>query len=206
MLDQEQMLFLKSLENRTTKQILQFLNENNQPQTFDSSMTLFKAEFREALTQINQYVAEYLFQDAVLIPELVRIPCSGSYKGKYATIILFRHIIPIHVHLQPNNNVKFMPLSLFKAHQWSIMGQGETLFTEDIRRDFLPILNDLERIRPSHSSYPVITTIQKSKENFDPVLSGINSDAIAVNQTAVEAKDCETLWVDEILAGIVWNY
>ncbi|EMR10146.1 hypothetical protein PNEG_01421 [Pneumocystis murina B123] len=222
MLDQEQMSFLKSSENVTAKQVLHFLTQNDHPQTFGSSMTLFKAELKEALLQISRYVNEYLFQDAILIPELIRIPCSGHYQGKHATIILFRHIIPIHVHLQPNNNVKFIPLSLFKANQWSILGQGEALFTQDIRRDFSPILKDLERIRTSQSSYPIITTIQKSEENFNPTFNGITiSKSVSVsiedqfnthshgnitNQTAVETTSCDVLWVDEVLSGIVWNH
>ncbi|QSL65011.1 hypothetical protein MERGE_002315 [Pneumocystis wakefieldiae] len=222
MLDQEQMSFLKSSENITVKQILHFLSQNNHPQTFDSSLTLFKAELKEALSQINQYVNEYLFQDAILIPELTHIPCSGHYQGKHATMILFRHVIPIHIHLQPNNNVKFIPLSLFKANQWSILGQGEELFTQDIQREFSPIFKNLERIRTSQSSYPVITTIQKSEESFNPAFNGITvSKSISVsvenqfnadshknitNQTAVETTRCDVSWVDEVLSGIVWNH
>ncbi|KAG4304126.1 hypothetical protein PORY_002490 [Pneumocystis oryctolagi] len=211
-LDQEQMIFLKSIENMTAKQVLQILDQSDQQHIFDSTISLFKAELKEALVYINQCVGEYIFQDAILTPELIRIPCSGQYQRKYATIILFRHVIPIHVHLQTNNNIKIMPLNLFKVHQWSILGYGELLFFQDIQREFLPILNDLERIRPSHSSFPIITTIQKSEENFDPTLSGITiSKSVSVsvedefgmhpsmgiiNQTAVASIDRETLWMN----------
>ncbi|KAG4301355.1 hypothetical protein PCK1_002281 [Pneumocystis canis] len=220
-LDQEQIMFLKSVENMTAKQILQLLNQLDQQHIYDSSISLFRMELKEALININQRVGEYIFQDAVLIPEFIRIPCSSYYQGKYANFILFRHIIPIHLYLQPNNSIKFMPLNLFKARQWSILDQKEILFEQDIHRELSPILDDLERIQPSHSSYPVITTIQKSEDNFDPTLSGITiSKSVSVsveekfnmhqpigvlNQTAVAAINHEILWVDEVLSGIIWN-
>ncbi|KTW28669.1 uncharacterized protein T551_02519 [Pneumocystis jirovecii RU7] len=221
-LDQEQIMFLKSIENMTAKQVFQLLNQSGQQQTFDSSISLFKAELKDSLIHISQCIDEYTFQDAVLIPELIRVPCSGQYQGKYATLIIFRHVIPIHVYLQTNDRIKFMPLNLFKAHQWSVLGHGEVLFTQDVQREFSPIINDLERVQTSHSSYPVITSIKKSEENFDPSLFGITvSKSVSVsvedqysihpstmttNQTAVSAINRETLWVDDVLTGIIWNH
>ena len=109
---------------------------------------MFIAQFQSSLTALAEKIDEPFFQEALFVAKSVQAPCRGTGHNAtpaQATLIAFRHIVPIH--FQPSNSrLVFTPLSFFRCQQqvYKNMADHEH-FARKTHREIAPVLDS----RPS---------------------------------------------------------
>ena len=98
----------------------------------------FITALRDALESLDGMLADDIFDEAVLLPKELQLPCStadGSYGISTCTLIAFRLVAPIHAALDLSR-CAFTPLDFFKIRQLTYQGSAnQTEFSHMIHRE-----------------------------------------------------------------------
>lgn len=106
---------------------------------------MFASQLTNSIQALGAWVEDSgIFNEAVLCSRTVQVPCRpispGSAPGT-CTVIAFRLVIPIHLHIE-STKCEFVPLNLFKVHQLVYKDLPNHLaFTRSVHRELAPIIN-----------------------------------------------------------------
>ncbi|KAM6508311.1 hypothetical protein FALCPG4_018184 [Fusarium falciforme] len=131
-LDKWHVQFLRRLKNVSASKVFQDLKEEASLQRSAQEIE-FAGQLSDTIKALWEWTQEPLFEDAVLTPTIVRVPCRGDKAQAEASMIAMRLVIPIHSVLL-SQNCEFVPLSFFKMRQVSAQLQQE--FTRGVHQEF----------------------------------------------------------------------
>ncbi|KAM5354725.1 hypothetical protein ACJ41O_001372 [Fusarium nematophilum] len=149
-LDKWHVQFLRRLENISVSKVLQDLKEEASLQR-TAQETEFAGQLSDTIKALQEWIQEPLFEDAVLTPTIVHVPCRGdnAQAEGSASMITMRLVIPIHSVLL-SQNCELVPLSFFKMRQVSAQLQQE--FTRGVHQEFGHLVKLGDRCEGSQDS------------------------------------------------------
>lgn len=112
--------------------------------------TRFAMELKDSIWALDERIKNSIFNEAVLCSKTVEVPCRpvspGSLPGT-CTMIAFKIVIPIHMHID-SPTCEFVPLNLFKVHQLVYKELPSHLaFTRSVHRELAPIIKAVPMVR-----------------------------------------------------------
>lgn len=140
-LDPWQVNFLRQFERMTPWHIARRIE--NLKHSSPKEM-MFASQLTDSIEALRTCIEDSIFDEAVLCSKTVEIPCRpvspGSAPGT-CTVITFRIVIPIHLHIE-SPNTEFVPLNLFKVHQLVYKDSpNHLIFARSVHREIAPIIN-----------------------------------------------------------------
>lgn len=142
-LDAWQVNFLRQFERMTPHQMARRL-EGLKSSSAKKEM-VFASQLADSIEALGRWIQDsFIFHEAVLCSKTVEVPCRpvspGSAPGT-CTLMAFRMVIPIHLHIE-SPKCEFVPLNLFKVHQLVYKDLPNHLaFTRSVHRELAPIIN-----------------------------------------------------------------
>ncbi|KAK7403588.1 hypothetical protein QQX98_010640 [Neonectria punicea] len=131
-LEDWQVPFLRRLDNLPVSKIRQILDEGDR-----SSRTHKEGEFAsqlsEAITALQEWIQEPLFEEATLSPTVVELPCISEDSPAQSKMVVMRLVVPIHS-VSSSPACEFVPLGFFKIQQVPTKFRQE--FTRGVHREF----------------------------------------------------------------------
>ncbi|KUI59944.1 Signaling protein YkoW [Cytospora mali] len=142
-LDAWQMNFLRQLERMTPHRIVRRLEclKSSSPK----KEMIFASQLTDSIETLGRWIEDsFIFNEAVLCSKTVEVPCRPASPGTApgtCTVIAFRMVIPIHLHIE-SPKCEFVPLNLFKVHQLVYKDlPNHLVFTRSVHRELAPIIN-----------------------------------------------------------------
>ncbi|ROW06595.1 hypothetical protein VMCG_04450 [Cytospora schulzeri] len=155
-LDTWQTNFLRQFERMTPHQMARRLEglKSSAPK----KEMMFASQLMGSIEALGGWMGDsFIFNEAVLCSKTVEVPCrpvsTGSAPGT-CTVIAFRMVIPIHLHIE-NPKCEFVPLNLFKVHQLVYKDLPNHLaFTRSVHRELAPIINAIPAVMARAANRP----------------------------------------------------
>ncbi|KAF4465285.1 Signaling ykoW [Fusarium albosuccineum] len=144
--------YLGKFGNMPVSKIAQKCKENLQCNTQEAE---FAGHLSDTINSLREWIQEPLFEDAVMTPTIVRIPCRGEEGRAEATMITMRLVIPIHSVLT-SPNCEFVPLGFFKMRQVSTQFHHE--FIRGIHQEFGHVANTVDYRKESKGNTAGLTS------------------------------------------------
>lgn len=147
-LEQWQLDLLGGLDGLRMSAVVQWLDGSRADHSEDERK--FRSELRDAVVEFGAWLQDPIFEDAVLISKVIRVPCStpGGNSRRLASLITFKLVLDIHDNAN-RGGFDFIPLQLFKVQQLVYEGSPHRLaFSHDVHRELSSILAGLAAAPP----------------------------------------------------------
>ncbi|KJZ72787.1 hypothetical protein HIM_07862 [Hirsutella minnesotensis 3608] len=104
---------LRSLQGLTAQVIVSKLEEGG---FGPGGGTLFARQLRDAVASLRLWINDSLFDEARLVPRVIRVPCAPDAEESSCSLIAFQTVLPIYSNLN-FQNMEAIPLQFFKIRQ-----------------------------------------------------------------------------------------
>lgn len=146
--------FLQQFERMSVPSICQKLNTMQQQLP---SGTVFATQLYDTIETLRAWVDDPVFDEAVLLPKLVQVPCqprrdsssSTVSNSSTCTMIALKMMIPIHVNVV-SPNCEFVPINFLRVHQMVYKDSPHHVaFSRSVHREIVPVVNTAPVATPS---------------------------------------------------------
>lgn len=160
-LDAWQVNFLRQFERTTPRNMARRLESLKC--SSPKNEVMFASQLTSSIQALGGWVDDsFIFNEAVLCSKAVEVPCRPAVPGSApgtCTLIAFRVVIPIHLHIE-STKCEFVPLNLFRVHQLVYKDLPNHLaFTRSVHRELAPIINAVPAMATRATNRPTGSTV-----------------------------------------------
>ncbi|ORY83014.1 hypothetical protein BCR37DRAFT_290168 [Protomyces lactucae-debilis] len=135
MLREECLAFVRKHYGKSVREVL--LHCDSDSAALDMEIKAFRSRLMHALNRLQDLVRDLDFDDAYLLPELIRLETKNRGTTQ---LLLFKYAIPIHA-LKLCKQLEFIPFAMFNLFQQVHGPELQTSFMRSLHTEFTPIFD-----------------------------------------------------------------